>query len=184
MAPYGHPVAGSRGGSPVIRLLPGTSAVAPEEGVRLVAEHVGDLQQDAGMGFLHFDEGTAAVAVHAVSALGLLGGFRSGRQHDEVGGDHLYVPAERAPGQRDRRRPVEQLKKGVVGDDAVPHVQLTVLRQPAVLPGPVVHFVHGLVQLPDGGGRKRVFDDQVAELIQVFPLRVGHLGVLVSVFHG
>ena len=70
-----------------------------------------------------------------------------------------------------------------MGHDAIAEVQVAVFPQRALFPVPFVHFVNGLVQFGDDRGRQRVFDDQVAVLVEVFPLRIGHRGVLVSVIH-
>ena len=68
-------------------------------------------------------------------------------------GQHLDIPAEKLPRQRDRGGPVEELEEGGVLDDAVAHVELAAFFEPVGVGIARVERISGCVELGERIGR-------------------------------
>ena len=68
-------------------------------------------------------------------------------------GQHLDIPAEELPRQRDRGGPVEKLEEGGVLDDAVTHVELAAFFELGGVGVAGVERVSGLVEFGECVGR-------------------------------
>ena len=101
-------------------------------------------------------------------------------------GQHLDIPAEELPSQRDRGGPVEELEEVGVLDDAVAHVELTALFKPVGVGVGVacVERVGGRVEFGECVGRQGIFDEEIALLFKKCLIFGGKDGLGKGLGHG
>ena len=150
----------------------------------LVAEGIGDLEQNPRVRLAHIAGRGAAIAVPAELVFLVFSRLVARRQDDQVRGQHLDIPAEELPRQRDRGGPVEELEKGGVLDDAVAHVELAALFEPAGVGIARIEGIGGLVELGECVGRQGIFDEEIALLFKKCLIFGGEDGLGEGLGHG
>ena len=121
---------GSVAGRPEQTVGPGHDPSGPRGWGGLVAEGIGDLEQNSRVRLAHLAGRSAAIAVPAELVFRVFSRLVARRQDDQVRGQHLDIPAEELPRQRNRGGPVEKLEEGGVLDNAVAHVELAAFFEP------------------------------------------------------